>query len=91
MREKDKVIYERKTFDFYCTRKWDGLLYRRKYVYEAKFEGGDMKLIKVKNPMYKPNFKVPKKPRYCKNRITVDCINHKCKFLIAEVGEDEGD
>jgi hypothetical protein len=36
---------------------------------------------KIKNPLYDPKYKIPKKPSYCKDRICVGCLMNDCPHL----------
>ena len=51
-----------------------------KYVYRL-ISTEPYKTEKIKNPMYDPKYKVPKKPNYCKNKITENCLMNDCYHL----------
>ena len=71
----------------YCARLWDYHSKHSKWIYkwEPNIPADDF--IKDHNPKYDPKVKVPRKPKYCKKQIGVECV--KCKYLAyAEVDDD---
>lgn len=62
----------------HCGRKWS--CKKDKYHYRVdNIEDIGSKKNKVRNKNYDKNYKTPRKPKYCKNRISFDCI--ECKHF----------
>jgi len=53
---------------------------KHKYVYEI-ISINPYKTRKLKNPQYDKNYKTPRKPSYCKNRVTEICLMKECPYL----------
>ena len=66
-------------FEGYCTRKWS--LKKDKYIYQVIDTKEPFKTKKVPNPKYDKNYKTPRKPQYCQNRICFACWEHNCPHL----------
>ena len=50
----------------------------------------ELKTEKIINKEYDPNYHIPKKPRYCKDRICQVCFFKNCPHLgVGEVPEDD--
>lgn len=64
--------------EVYCARKWS--ITKHKYVYEA-ISTNPLKTKKKLNPDYKPDYKTPRKPSYCKGNPQFICLERNCPFL----------
>ena len=62
----------------FCMRKT--ALEKGKYIYKLTTEP-NFKTKKILNPFYNPNYKTPRKPSYCKNKICFECFDHWCPHL----------
>ena len=62
----------------YCMRKLSTK--KDKYMYEI-VDSKDLRTKKVKNEEYDPNYKTPKKPKFCKDRICQVCFFEECPHL----------
>jgi len=51
-----------------------------KYVYEV-VSTEPWKTKKIDNPKYNPDYRVPIKPKYCKDKICYDCLENNCPHL----------
>jgi len=70
----------------FCGRKWS--ISKDKYLY--RHEGTDKPLKKIPNPKYDPNYKTPRKPSYCKNKICYTCYERDCPHLATtNAGDDD--
>ena len=74
----------------FCARMWGYHSKSSKHVYKLKkIENPDLPLDweKEPNPKYDPKVKKPRRPKYCKKKICIECI--KCKHLAyGEVPDD---
>ena len=71
----------------FCTRKLT--CEKQKYFYEL-ISTTPWKTKKIENKCYNPNYKTPRKPRYCKNRVSNHCWEKDCPHLgLSTVDEDE--
>ena len=71
----------------FCTRKLS--IKKDKYHYRL-IDTKTLKTVKIDNKDYDPDYKTPKKPSYCKNRINQDCFFKNCPYLgIGEPPEKE--
>ena len=58
----------------YCCRKWS--LKKSKYFVDVVTNE------KIPNKVYDSNYKTPRKPKYCKNKVCFTCWEKHCKFLV---------
>ena len=64
----------------YCGRKWSSC--KSKYHYRVIDTSKDiLKTKKVPNPNYDPEYKTPRKPRYCKDEVCYTCLEKNCPHL----------
>jgi len=74
-------------FEGYCMRHVS--CKKDKYNYKI-IDTETFKTEKVDNPYYDPEYKVPKKPKYCKKRVCYTCFQNDCPHLgIAEPPKKE--
>lgn len=75
----------------FCARTWEWRTAHSKYNYRVDLKRKNpfktRKSDRVPNPKYDPNVKKPKRPKYCKKQICIDCIG--CKHLAYSECEDE--
>lgn len=73
----------------FCSRVWDWRGKHSKYLYILDTEKDYTfdKPEKRRNPNYDPKVKKPKRPKYCKKKICIDCIG--CKHLAYSEVDDE--
>lgn len=62
----------------YCTRKFSTK--GDKYLYKL-INTKELKTEKIENPEYDPNYKTPRKPRYCEDKICQTCYFKECPYL----------
>jgi len=75
-------------FEGYCSRKWS--IKKNKYMYQIIDTKEPFKTKKIPNPKYDKNYKTPRKPRYCQNRICFICWEKNCPHLaMCPVNEKE--
>lgn len=53
---------------------------KHKYVYEVE-STNPWRTKQMPNPNFNPNYKTPRKPRYCKNKISNICYENECPHL----------
>lgn len=62
----------------YCARKWNTK--KDKYYYKV-LSIDPLKTKKIVNPKYDPNYKTPKKPKYCNSKVSYNCHENNCPHL----------
>jgi hypothetical protein len=62
----------------YCTRKFSTK--GDKYLYKI-VDTKELKTEKIENKEYDPNYRTPRKPSYCKDRICETCFFKNCPHL----------
>lgn len=62
----------------YCSRKWNTK--KDKYHYEV-ISTDPLKTEKIPNKNYDPDYKIPNKPKYCKDKVSYNCYENNCPHL----------
>jgi len=62
---------------------------RHKYNYKV-IDSKEFKTERIDNPHYDPNYKMPRRPSYCKRKICYTCLVNNCPhFGYSECEKDE--